>query len=117
MKKGSNAISVTRKAGFLAALLSVSCTTNVFATGGGTGFAEYSGGLTGDGVIKGFASFFATIGTYGGALYLIGSVFSLILAIRNEDTEGRNKAILNMLAAIALISIGGVLTFFGITTT
>ena len=89
---------------------------SVYATGT-TGFTEYnSGTLSGTSVVKGFAKFFSVIGTYGGALYLIGSIFALILAVRNEDTEGRNKAILNMLAAIALLSTGGIITIFGITT-
>ena len=80
-------------------------------------FVAYnSGSLTGNSVVSGFAKFFSTIGTYGGALYLIGSIFALVLAVRNEDTEGRNKAILNMLAAIALLSLGGVITLFGIST-
>ena len=80
-------------------------------------FSEYnSGTLTGTSVVKGMANFFSIIGTYGGALYLIGSIFALVLAVRNEDTEGRNKAILNMLAAIALLSVGGVITLFGIQT-
>lgn len=79
-------------------------------------FGEYgSGSLSGTSVVSGFAKFFSILGTYGGALYLIGSIFALILAVRNEDTEGRNKAILNMLAAIALLSVGGVITLFGIT--
>ena len=80
-------------------------------------FSEYnSGSLSGTRVVNGFAKFFATIGTSGGALYLIGAIFALVLAVRNEDTEGRNKAILNMLAAIALLSLGGIINLFGISS-
>ena len=66
-----------------------------------------------DGIMKGVVGLFSTIGVYGGALYAIVAIFTLILAIRNEDNEGRNKAILNLLAAIALLSFGAILKLFG----
>ncbi len=104
----------TKRVAGIAAAASVMATNAVYAA---PGFGEFNGGnMSGDSVVKGFAKFFKVLGTYGGALYLIGAVFSLVLAVRNEDTEGRNKAILNMLAAIALLSIGGVLTFFNIAS-
>lgn len=62
--------------------------------------------------MEGVKNLFATIGTYGGGLYAIVAIFTLVLAIRNEDNEGRNKAILNLLAAIALLSMGVILNLF-----
>ena len=75
------------------------------------GLGEY-GGASADGIVSGAKDLFASIGTYGGALYALVAVFTLVLAIRNEDNEGRNKAILNLLAAIALLSMGTVLNLF-----
>ena len=63
-------------------------------------------------IMEGVKNLFATIGTYGGGLYAIVAIFTLVLAIRNEDNEGRNKAILNLLAAIALLSMGVILNLF-----
>lgn len=63
-------------------------------------------------IMSGFKNFFGTIGTYGGGMYAVGAIFAIILAVRNEDTEGRNKAILNFLAAIGLLSIGLIIKLF-----
>ena len=68
-------------------------------------FTAYPG-TDGNKIMEGVKNLFATIGTYGGGLYAIVAIFTLVLAIRNEDNEGRNKAILNLLAAIALLSMG-----------
>ena len=69
-------------------------------------------GTDGNKIMEGVKNLFATIGTYGGGLYAIVAIFTLVLAIRNEDNEGRNKAILNLLAAIALLSMGVILNLF-----
>ena len=74
----------------------------------------WNGGVSGDQVVKGFATTMARLATYGGGMYAIGAAFALVLSIRNEDTEGRNKAILNLLAAIGLVSFGFILDMFGI---
>ena len=74
-------------------------------------FTEYSG-TNANKIMSGAKTLFGTIGTYGGGLYAIAAVFTLVLAIRNEDNEGRNKAILNLLAAIALLSMGVILNLF-----
>ncbi len=76
-----------------------------------SGFGEYQGTNSGK-IMSGVKTLFGTIGTYGGGLYAIVAIFTLVLAIRNEDNEGRNKAILNLLAAIALLSMGLVLNLF-----
>lgn len=69
-------------------------------------------GTDGNQIVNGTKSLFGTIGTWGGGLYAIVAVFTLILAIRNEDNEGRNKAILNLVAAIALLSTGLIINLF-----
>lgn len=74
-------------------------------------FTAYHG-TDGNKIMEGVKNLFATIGTYGGGLYAIVAIFTLVLAIRNEDNEGRNKAILNLLAAIALLSMGVILNLF-----
>jgi len=81
-----------------------------FATTGG-GFTAY-GGTDANKIMDGTKNLFGTIGTYGGGLYAIVAIFTLVLAIRNEDNEGRNKAILNLLAAIALLSMGVIINLF-----
>ena len=75
------------------------------------GFAEYQG-TNANKIMSGFKQFFGTIGTYGGGMYAVGAIFAIVLAVRNEDTEGRNKAILNFLAAIGLLSIGLIIKLF-----
>lgn len=40
-----------------------------------------------------------------GGLYAVAAVFTLIIAIRHENDEGRNKAILKLVAVIALLSL------------
>lgn len=74
-------------------------------------FTTYQG-TDGNKIMEGVKNLFATIGTYGGGMYAIVAIFTLVLAIRNEDNEGRNKAILNLLAAIALLSMGVILNLF-----
>lgn len=69
-------------------------------------------GTDGDKIVSGTKDLFGTIGTWGGGLYAVVAVFTLILAIRNEDNEGRNKAILNLVAAIALLCTGVIIPLF-----
>lgn len=85
----------------------LSLTTTTFAGN----FSAYQG-TDSNKIMEGVKNLFGTIGTYGGGLYAIVAIFTLVLAIRNEDNEGRNKAILNLLAAIALLSMGVVLNLF-----
>lgn len=74
-------------------------------------FSSFNG-TDGNKIVSGAKELFGTIGTWGGGLYAIVAVFTLILAIRNEDNEGRNKAILNLVAAIALLSTGVIINLF-----
>lgn len=74
-------------------------------------FSAYNG-TSGDKIVDGVKRLFGIIGTWGGGLYAVAAVFSLILAIRNEDNEGRNKALLNLLAAIALLFTAFIINLF-----
>ena len=95
---------------FLKSLLP-DATTDVYKRQLAGSFTAYQG-TDGNKIMEGVKNLFATIGTYGGGLYAIVAIFTLVLAIRNEDNEGRNKAILNLLAAIALLSMGVILNLF-----
>lgn len=81
------------------------------ATAHASGFTDY-GGTSGTKIVDGIRNFYGTIGTWGGGLYAAGAIITLILAIRNEDNEGRNKAALNLVAAIALLSTGAIIKLF-----
>lgn len=50
-----------------------------------------------------------------GLIWMGFGIFNLIMAIRNEDADGRNKAILNLVAGGILSGIGVVLGMFGFT--
>lgn len=93
------------------ALTTVATVLSMNATVSASSFTEYTG-TNSTSIMNGVKDLFATIGTYGGGLYAIVAIFTLVLAIRNEDNEGRNKAILNLLAAIALLSMGLILNLF-----
>lgn len=70
--------------------------------------------LSADSVIGGFIKFIKQAGLWAGIPWTGGSIFALVLSIRNEDAEGRNKAILSLVCAIALLGIGTVLSLFGL---
>ncbi len=92
-----------------AVALAISTTTTAFAT-------SWAGGASAKQVdlVAGTKKLFTQVGLYGGSLYAIIAIFTLVLAIRNEDNEGRNKAILNLLAAVMLLSFGAVLAVFSL---
>ena len=74
-----------------------------------TGFASFAGGVE-DQTAKikgGTIDLIQAVGGVLGLIWILWGIFSLIMAIRNEDSEGRNKAILNIVA-------GGVLTAFDV---
>lgn len=77
----------------------------------GSGFSEYSG-TNANKIVEGVKKLFGTLGTWGGAMMAVVGVFSLILAVRNEDNEGRNKAVYTLIGAIALLSAGGIINIF-----
>lgn len=74
-------------------------------------FNRYNG-TSGDKIVGGARDFIGKIGTWAGGLYAAFAIFTLILAIRNEDNEGRNKAALNLVAAIALTFTSAIIGLF-----
>lgn len=96
-----------------AALATVATTATALAVNivASASFSAYNG-TSGTKIVNGVKNFVGTIGTWGGGMYAAVAIFTLILAIRNEDNEGRNKAILNLVAAIALLSTGTIIQLF-----
>ena len=79
------------------------------ANNGFTGYANAPDGTT---VVDGAKSFIGTAGTFVGAIWVIAAVFTLVMAIRNEDNEGRNKALLNVVCGGVLCSLSLILALF-----
>lgn len=98
----------------VAAALATVATTATALAGNIVASASFSAynGTSGTKIVNGVKNFVGTIGTWGGGMYAAVAIFTLILAIRNEDNEGRNKAILNLVAAIALLSTGTIIQLF-----
>jgi len=121
MSSKKNVLKTKVKAAVTAAatgMVTLATSVPVMATsqfGDGTRFSGYSG-MDGSSIMNGMINLFAAVGTYGGGLYAIIAIFTLVLAIRNEDNEGRNKAVLNLLAAIILLAMGTVLNLFFVRT-
>lgn len=90
------------------AMLGALAPTKVFASGFG-----YTG-MSGDGIMSGAKATFVGIASFAGGLWAIAAIFTLILAVRNEDNEGRNKSLLNLVCAIALLMFGIILGLFGL---
>lgn len=88
---------------------------NAMAEGGsaeGGSFTGYTNAPDGAKVVDGTKSFMGTAGTFIGAIWVIAAVFTLVMAIRNEDNEGRNKALLNVVCGGVLCSLSLIFTLF-----
>lgn len=95
-------------AGAVALSTLVPATTPVFAAGGSWGYT----GMSRDGVMTGFKETMIGAAQYLGGMWAIAAVFFLVMALRNEDNEGRNKAAINLVAGIALLGFGTILNLF-----
>lgn len=104
LEKAKNKIDKTLIAS--GAMLGALAPTKVFAFG-------YSG-PSGDKIVGGVKSTVVGIASFAGIMWAIVAIFTLILAARNEDNEGRNKSLLNLVCAIALLMFGVILGLFGI---
>lgn len=93
-------------AGAVALSALIPATTPVFA--GSWGYT----GMSGDGVMTGFKGTMIGAAQFLGGMWAIAAVFFLVMALRNEDNEGRNKAAINLVAGIALLSFGTILNLF-----
>jgi len=82
---------------------------NAMADGG---FSGYTNAPDGTKVVDGAKSFLGTTGTFIGAIWVIAAVFTLVMAIRNEDNEGRNKALLNVVCGGVLCSLSLIFALF-----
>lgn len=76
------------------------------------GFTGYANAPDGTTVVDGAKTFTGTVGTFIGAIWVIAAVFTLVMAIRNEDNEGRNKALLNVVCGGVLCSLSLILALF-----
>ena len=75
-------------------------------------FKGYANAPDGTAVVNGAKTFIGTAGTFVGAIWVIAAVFTLVMAIRNEDNEGRNKALLNVVCGGVLCSLSLILALF-----
>lgn len=75
-------------------------------------FTGYTNAPDGTKVVNGTKSFMGTAGTFLGAIWVIAAVFTLVMAIRNEDNEGRNKALLNVVCGGVLCSLSLIFNLF-----
>jgi len=75
-------------------------------------FSGYTNAPDGTTVVNGAKSFIGTAGTFVGAIWVVAAVFTLVMAIRNEDNEGRNKALLNVVCGGVLCSLSLILALF-----
>lgn len=75
-------------------------------------FTGYSNAPTGTTVVDGAKTFLGTAGTFIGAIWVLAAVFTLVMAIRNEDNEGRNKALLNVVCGGVLCSLSLIFALF-----
>lgn len=75
-------------------------------------FPGYTNAPDGTKVVDGAKSFLGTAGTFIGAIWVIAAVFTLVMAIRNEDNEGRNKALLNVVCGGVLCSLSLIFALF-----
>lgn len=71
-------------------------------------------GPDGNKVMDGTVQLATSVGAWLGGGFLVFGVLTLILAIRNEDNEGRNKALIGIVCAVALLSVSLIFKMFGI---
>lgn len=79
-------------------------------TDGGT-FSDYSGASTSS-VMDGAKDFLGHAGTYIGGVWAVAGALWLVMCIRNEDNEGRNKALLNVVCGALLLSFSTIIKLF-----
>ena len=75
------------------------------------GFSDYSGATTVS-VMDGAKDFLGHAGTYIGGVWAVAGALWLVMCIRNEDNEGRNKALLNVVCGALLLSFSTIIKLF-----
>lgn len=90
--------------------MSMAMPITAFATGGAGG----TGGATGtDSAWQQVINFFITwIGRIGGVVAFVGAVM-FALAIKNNDAEAKQSALLTMIAGFVCIGVKGISSVFG----
>lgn len=81
------------------------------AAGTGGTFSDYSGASTSS-VMDGAKDFLGHAGTYIGGVWAVAGALWLVMCIRNEDNEGRNKALLNVVCGALLLSFSTIIKLF-----
>lgn len=74
-------------------------------------FDDYSGASTSS-VMDGAKDFLGHAGTYIGGVWAVAGALWLVMCIRNEDNEGRNKALLNVVCGALLLSFSTIIKLF-----
>ena len=74
-------------------------------------FGDYSGATTVS-VMDGAKDFLGHAGTYIGGVWAVAGALWLVMCIRNEDNEGRNKALLNVVCGALLLSFSTIIKLF-----
>ena len=80
----------------------------------GSGSLNSSGlaNLNQSSVVANSINLFITIASWGGLIFTAAAIIALVMAVRNEDLEGRNKAILALVTGAALTSAGFIIGAF-----
>ena len=74
-------------------------------------FEDYKGATTVS-VMDGAKDFLGHAGTYIGGVWAVAGALWLVMCIRNEDNEGRNKALLNVVCGALLLSFSTIIKLF-----
>lgn len=74
-------------------------------------FEDYKGAST-TSVMDGAKNFLGHAGTYIGGVWAVAGALWLVMCIRNEDNEGRNKALLNVVCGALLLSFSTIINLF-----
>lgn len=84
---------------------------NVYAGNVLAKFGDGQKDMTGN-ITSGTKKLVAAFGYVLGVPLMIYAIYSIVLANRNEDSEGRNKGLLNLVTGGALTAMGTIVTFF-----
>lgn len=74
-------------------------------------FGSYSGAST-ESVMDGSQNLLGYAGSYIGGVWAIAGALWLVMCIRNEDNEGRNKALLCIVCGALLLSFSKIIPLF-----
>ena len=90
----------------------VSAHADVGIAGSGSLNSNGLANLNQSSVVANSINLFITIASWGGLIFTAAAIIALVMAVRNEDLEGRNKAILALVTGAALTSAGFIIGAF-----